>query len=51
MGNNVIVYYDGSNTIKEMSNTELEYVSDLLLADFNANGGTGDVSVNPGSSF
>ena len=50
MGNNVIVYYDGSNTIKEMSNTELEYVSDLLLADFNANGGTGDVSVNPGST-
>ena len=51
MGNNVIVYYDGSNTIKEMSNTELEYVSDLLLADFNSsNTGTGTVSVNPGST-
>ena len=51
MGNNVIVYYDGANTIKEMSNTELEYVSDLLLADFNSsNTGTGTVSVNPTST-
>ena len=51
MGNNIIVYYDGSNTIKEMSNTELEYVSDLLLADFNSsNTGTGTLSVNPGST-
>ncbi len=48
---NAIVYYDGTNTIKEMSTTEVQYVADLLLADFNSSDtGTGTVSVNPGST-
>ena len=51
MGSNTIVYYDGTNTIKEMSTTEVQYVADLLLADFNSSDtGTGTVSVNPGST-
>jgi len=51
MGSNVIVYYDGTNTIKEMSNTELEDVADVLLTSFNSSDtGTGTVSVNPGST-
>ena len=52
MGNKKVAYFDSDGgAIKEMNGSEVEFITETLLADFNSSDtGTGTVSVNPSST-